>query len=141
MRLRRLDAEASEQVGQGRDFEPGAGTRRGPLLQRAHDRVMATSPLSPRKQIAPSSPITGQRVVTLIAGWLVIASLAAPALGLYYEALASFYLLPPLVLIYAYSVTHPRRATALLALIATVVVMLAIGIALVIAKASSALAS
>jgi hypothetical protein len=64
--------------------------------------------------------------------------LAVPSLGLYYEARASFYLLAPLVLIYAYCITHQRRATALLALVATVVVVLAIGLALLIPKASSA---
>ena len=102
---------------------------------------MAASPLSPRKPDASPSPITGRRVATLIAGWLVVASLALPFLGLDYEARASFYLLPPLVLMYAYCVTHRRRATALLALIATVVVGLGIGLALVIPKATSAFAS
>ncbi len=108
--------------------------------RRAHDLRMAASPLSARKPTASPSPITGPRVATLIAGWLVVASLAVPSLGLYYEARASFYVLPPLVLIYAYCVTHRRRVTALLALIATVVVVLAIGLALVIPKAVSAFA-
>ncbi|MBI3748949.1 MAG: hypothetical protein HY262_08920 [Chloroflexi bacterium] len=116
-----------------RDLAPGA--------QPAHDLGMTASPLSPRKPSASPSPLTGRRVATLIAGWLVVASLAAPALGLYYEARASLYLLAPLMLIYAYCFTHRRRATALLALIATVVVGLGIGLALVIPKAASALAS
>lgn len=101
---------------------------------------MAASPLSPHEPSASPSPIMGRRVATLIGGWLVLASLAVPSLGLYYEARASFYLLAPLVLIYAYCVTHRRRATALLAFIATVAVVLAIGLALVIPKAASALA-
>lgn len=70
----------------------------------------------------------------------MVASLVAPSLDLYYEARASLYLVPPLVLIYSYSLSHRRRATGLLALIATVVVVLAIGFALVIPKAASALA-
>ena len=76
----------------------------------------------------------------MIAGWLVVAFLAAPSLDLYYEARASLYVVPPLVLIYGYCLSRPRRASALLALIATVVVILAIGLAVVIPKAASALA-
>lgn len=102
---------------------------------------MTAPPLSPRGPSASGSPITGRRVATLIVGWLVVASLAIPALGLYYEARASFYLLAPLVLIYAYCATHRRRATAILAISATAAVVVAIGLALVIPKATSAVAS
>lgn len=101
---------------------------------------MADLPLSPRKPSSHASWITGRRVAALIAGWLVVASLAAPFLDLYYEARASLYLVPPLVLIYGYCLSHPRRATALLALIATLVAVLAIGFVLLIPKAASALA-
>lgn len=101
---------------------------------------MAASPLRPRRPGASRSWITGPRVAILIAGWLVVASLAAPSLGLYYEARASLYSTPPLLLIYVYCLSHRRRATAVLALVATLVVVLAIGLALVIPKATSALA-
>jgi len=74
----------------------------------------------------------------MIAGWLVVAFLVADSLGLYYEAQASLYLLPPLVLVYGYSLSHPRRATALIAFVATVVVVLAIGLAGVIRNAGGA---
>ena len=68
----------------------------------------------------------------------MVAFLAAPSLGLYYEARASLYLLPPLVLVDGYALSHPRRATAVLALVATLVVVLVIGLAWVIPKAASA---
>ena len=101
---------------------------------------MAASPSS-RKPGASPSPITAQRVAALIVVWLVVVSVAAPSLGLYYEARASLYLVPPLILIYAYCLSHRRRTAALLALVATLVVVLVIGLALVIPKAASALAS
>ena len=84
-----------------------------------------------------SSPLTGVRVTTLIIIWLAVVFLAAPPLGLYYETLAAWYTVPPLGLIYAYCVTHRRRATASLAAIATVVAALAIGFAVVIPKGSA----
>jgi hypothetical protein len=85
-----------------------------------------------------SSPITGVRVATLIIIiWLAVVFLAAPRLGLYYEALAAWYTVPPLGLIYTYCVSHRRRATALLAVVATVVAVLAIGFAIVIPKAAA----
>ncbi len=99
---------------------------------------MAASSLPPRPPDASRPLLTAPRVLALIAAWLVVAFLAAPSLGLYYEARASLYLLPPLVLIYGYCLSHARRSTALLALAATVVVLLAIGVAWVIPKASSA---
>jgi hypothetical protein len=109
--------------------------------RRAHDVRVAESPLSPHHSDAPPSWLTGRRALALIAGWLVVAFLAAPALGLYYEARASLYLLPPLVLVYGYCLSHRRRTTTVLALIATVVVVFAIGLAWVIPKAASATTS
>ena len=109
--------------------------------RRAHDVRVAESPLSPHQSDASRSWLTGPRVLALIAGWLMVAFVAAPSLGLYYEARASFYLLPPLVLVYGYCLSHPRRTTAVLALIATVVVVLAIGLAWVIPKATLAATS
>ena len=90
-------------------------------------------------QTAPSrsSPITGVRVTTLIIIWLAVVFLAAPSLGLYYEPLAALYTVPLLGLIYAYCVSHRRRATALLAVVATVVAVLVIGFAIVIPKATA----
>src|SRR5450759_401177 len=75
--------------------------------RRAHDVRVAESPLSPHQSDASRSWLTGPRVLALIAGWLVVAFVAAPSLGLYYEARASFYLLPPLVLVYGYCLSHP----------------------------------
>ena len=93
--------------------------------------------MSPRQSDAFRSWLTGPRVFALITGWLVVVFLAAPSLGLYYEARASLYLLPPLVFVYGYCLSHPRRTTAVLALATTVVVALAIGLAWVIPKAST----
>jgi hypothetical protein len=95
------------------------------------------SPLSAHGSDASWAWLTGPRVLALIAAWLVVAFLAAPSLGLYYEARASLYLLPPFVLVDGYALSHPRRATAVLALIATIVVVLVIGLAWVIPKAAS----
>ena len=90
-------------------------------------------------QTAPSrsSPITGVRVTTLIIIWLAVVSLAAPSLGLYYEALAAWCTVPLLSLIYAYYLSHRRRTTALLAVVATLVAVLVIGFAVVIPKATA----
>ena len=85
-----------------------------------------------------SSPIPRVRVTTLIIIWLAVVSLAAPPLGLYYETLAAWYTVPLLGLIYACCVFHRRRATALLAVVATVVAVLVIGFAIVIPKATMA---
>jgi predicted PurR-regulated permease PerM len=87
-----------------------------------------------------TSSITGPRVATLVAGWLVIAFLVVPSLGLFYAERAAFYLFPPLVLIDAYCMTHRRRAAALLAVIVTVVVVLAVALVALIPKAASAVA-
>ncbi len=101
---------------------------------------MDGSPRSRRKPNAPPSRLTFPRVVVLVVGWLVIAAFLAPRLDLYYEGRASFYLVPPLVLTFAYCLAHRRRATALLALVATLVVVVAIGLAALIPKATSVLA-
>ena len=86
---------------------------------------------------APRSSITAPRVAAAVAGWLTVAWLAAPSLGLYYEALATFLLVPPLILVHGYCLSHRRRATALLACIASIVVVLAIAISVVIHQATS----
>ena len=104
----------------------------------AHDVRVAESPLSPPQSDTSRPWLTAPRVLALIAGWLVVAFLAAQSLGLYFEAQASLYLLPPLVLVYGYYLSHPRRTTAVLALVATVVVVLAIGLAWVIGHAGGA---
>ena len=85
-----------------------------------------------------STPISGVRVTTLIVVWLAVVYLAAPRVGLYYESLAVLYTLPPLALVYAYCLSHPRRATAILAVVATVVAVFLIGFAVVIPKGSAA---
>ena len=85
-----------------------------------------------------SSPITGVRVAALAVIWLAVVYLAAPRLGLYYETLAVCYVVPPLGLIYAFGISHRSRATAYLAVIATVVAVIAIGFAIAIPKGSAA---
>lgn len=82
--------------------------------------------------------ITAVRVATLIIIWLAVVFLAAPRLGLYYEALAAWYAVPPLGLVYAYCVAHRCRPTGLLALVATLVAVLVIGFAIMIPKATAA---
>jgi len=99
---------------------------------------MADSPLAPPQSDTSRPWLTGPRVLVLIAGWLVVAFLAANSLGLYFEAQASLYLLPPLALVYGYCLSHPHRTTAVLALVATVVVVLAIGFVWVIRNAGGA---
>jgi hypothetical protein len=81
--------------------------------------------------------MTGARVATLSIIWLAVVSLAAPRFGLYYETLAAWYVVPLLGLTYAYCVAHRRRATALLAVAATVVAILVVGFAIVIPKATT----
>ncbi len=75
----------------------------------------------------------------LIAVWLVFAFLLAPSLGLYYEVLAAWLTLPPLGLVYAYCLTHRSRSTAILAVVATITVVVeVIGFAAVFPKGSAA---
>jgi hypothetical protein len=88
-----------------------------------------------------SSPITGSRVTTLIVIWLAVVYLASPPFALYYETLAAWYTVPPLLLIYAYCLSHRHGASALLAVVATAVALLAIGFVIAIPKAASAAAS
>ena len=92
----------------------------------------------PRPGRSPSSRITGVRVTALVILWLAVVSVAAPSIGLYYEAAAAYYTVPILGLIYAYCVSHRRRSTAVLAVIATLVAALAIGLVMVIPKATAA---
>lgn len=80
---------------------------------------------------------TGARVTTLIVLWLAVVYLAAPRLGLYYETLAAWYTVPPIGMIYAYCLSHRRRATAILAVVATVIGVFLIGFAFVIPKGSA----
>ncbi len=70
--------------------------------------------------------------------WLAVVFLAAPRLGLYYEVIAAWYAVPPLGLIYAYCGSHRSRATAVLAVVATVVAVLVMVFAIMIPKATAA---
>lgn len=85
-----------------------------------------------------STPVTGIRVTTLIVIWLAVVYLAAPRVGIYYETLVVLYAVPPLALVYAYCLSYSRRATAILAVAATVVALFLIGFAVVIPKGSAA---
>jgi RsiW-degrading membrane proteinase PrsW (M82 family) len=60
--------------------------------------------------------ITGLRVAALVVAW---------------------YTLPSLVLVYAYCLSHRSRSTTILAVVATVVVVLLIGLAAVFPKGSA----
>lgn len=84
-----------------------------------------------------SSPLTGVRVTVLILAWLGVVLALAPRAGLYYEALAAWLALPPLGLVYAYCVSHPRRDSAVLAAAATAVAALVIALALLIPHAAA----
>ena len=85
----------------------------------------------------PVVALTGVRVATLIIIWLAVVFLTAPRFGLYYEALAAWYAVPPLGLIYAYCVSHRRRATVLLAVVASVVAVVVMGFAILIPKSTA----
>jgi len=78
--------------------------------------------------------ITGLRVVVLVVAWLAFVYVMQPSLGAYYESLAAWYTLPSLGLVYAYCVSHRSRFTAMLAVVATLVVVLLIGLAAVLPK-------
>ena len=73
----------------------------------------------------------------LVVAWLAFVYLMQSSLGIYYESLAALYTLPPLGLVYAYCGTHRSRSTAILAVVATVVVVLLIGFAVVLPKGSA----
>ena len=78
------------------------------------------------------------RVGLLVVAWLAFVYAMTPSIGLYYEALAALYTLPPLGFVYAYCLTHRRRSTAMLAIVATVAVVLLLGFATVFPKGSAA---
>jgi hypothetical protein len=88
-----------------------------------------------------SSPIAGSRLTTLIVIWLAVVYLAAPPFALYYETAAAWYTVPPLLLIYAYCLSHRHGASALLAVVPTAVAFSRFGFAIAIPKAASAAAS
>ena len=78
------------------------------------------------------------RVAVLVIVWLAFAYVMAPRLGLYYERLAASYTLPSLGLVYAYCLSHRSRSTAIIAIFATIAVILGIGFAAVFPKGSAA---
>ena len=81
--------------------------------------------------------ITGPRVAVLVIAWCAFVYVMQSSLGVYYESLAALYTVPPLCLVYAYCVTHRSRSTATLAVVATIVVVLLIGLAAVFPKGSA----
>jgi uncharacterized metal-binding protein len=86
----------------------------------------------------PTPLITGLRVAVLVIVWLAFVYVMAPSLGLYYERLAAWYTLPSLGLVYTYCISHRRRSTAILAVVATIVTVLLLGFAAVFPKGSAA---
>ena len=81
---------------------------------------------------------TGLRVAVLVVVWLAFVYLMQPSFGAYYESLAAWYTLPSLGLVYAYCISHRSRSTAILAVVATIGVVLLIGLAAVFPKGSAA---
>lgn len=81
--------------------------------------------------------IAGLRIAVLVVAWLAFVYVIQPNLGAYYESLAAWYTLPPLGLVYAYCVSHRSRSTAILAIVATIFVILLIGSAAVFPKGSA----
>ncbi len=77
-------------------------------------------------------------VAMLVSVWLAFVYVMAPSLGLYYERLAAWYTLPPLGLVYAYCISHRRRSTAILAVVATIITLLLLGLSAVFPKGSAA---
>ena len=71
--------------------------------------------------------LTGPRVAVLVVVWLAFVYVMAPSLGLYYELLAVWYTLPSLGLVYAYCLSYRSRSTAILAAVATIIVVLLLG--------------
>jgi uncharacterized membrane protein len=90
-----------------------------------------------RTEAIGSSRVTGVRVATLSVLWVGVAYLAGSMLGIYYEALAALYTIPILLLAYAYCLSHRGRPTAVLAIVATIVVVLIIGASVLIPKGSA----
>ncbi len=85
----------------------------------------------------PRTRIAGFRIATLVIAWLAFVYVMQSSLGVYYESLTAWYTLPSLGLVYAYCVTHRSRWTAIVAVVATVVVLLLIGFAAVLPKGSA----
>ena len=81
--------------------------------------------------------ITGLRVAVLVVAWLAFVYVMQPSLGVYYEALAAWYTLPSLGVVYAYCISHRSRSTAILAIVASIVVVLLIGSAALLPKGSA----
>ena len=81
--------------------------------------------------------ITGLRVAMLVVAWWAFVYVMQSSIGAYYEILAALYTLPSLGLVYAYCGTHRSRPTAILAVVATVVAVLLVGLAAVIPKGSA----
>jgi hypothetical protein len=73
----------------------------------------------------------------LVVAWLAFVYVTQPSLGIYYESLAALYTLPSLGLVYAYCISHRSRSTVILAIVATIVVVLLVGLAAVIPKGSA----
>ncbi len=84
-----------------------------------------------------SSPVTGIRVVTLAGAWVAVVAVAGPSVGLYYATFASWAVVPPLGLVYAYCASHRGRATARLAIVATAVAAVVIGLATLLPEATA----
>jgi hypothetical protein len=77
------------------------------------------------------------RLSAAIGGWLAAVLVAAPRIGLYYETFAAWLVLPPLGLIYLYSLSRRRRASAVLAVTATALAAFVIALAIVVPQASA----
>ena len=86
----------------------------------------------------PTPLITGRRVAVLVVAWLAFVYVIAPTVGLYYERLAAWSTLPSLGFVYAYCISHRSRSTAILAVVATVVTVLLLGLSAVFPKGSAA---
>lgn len=84
-----------------------------------------------------SPSLVGVGVTALIGVWLAVVLVAAPRVGLYYETLAAWLIVPPAGLIDAYCASHRGRASALLAVVATLVAVLVIGFAIVMPHATA----
>jgi hypothetical protein len=84
-----------------------------------------------------SSPVTAIRMAILASAWVAVVVLAGPSLGLSYATFATWAVVPPLGLVYAYCASHRSRAAARLAAVATVAAVLVIGLAIVTPEATA----